>query len=412
MTERPPDLAGVDWLDAPDVRTTFAILDDGAAPSRIVGGAVRNALAGLPVSELDFATPLTPDVVVRRAEAAGCKAVPTGIEHGTVTLVVGGVAHQVTTLREDVETDGRHAVVRFGTDWEADARRRDFTINALSVDAAGRVHDPLAGYSDIVERRVRFIGDADQRIAEDRLRILRFFRFNAEFGSGDLDREGLSAAIRAREGLRQLSGERVGAEMRRLVAVPRAAEIAGSMQESGILGVILGGVAYLGPLARLVAFAPEAGVALRLAALGCRIEEDAERLTGRLRLSNIERETMLAAVVSARRLPTPVTEKEARARLYRMGAVTPWRDAVALGFAWSSALLDDPAWQELYRLPERWSPPRFPLSGADALDAGAGRGPVVGSLLKTLEAWWIDQDFAPDEATLRARLQQMVSAAQ
>ena len=333
MNDGLPDLAGADWLSAPAVRTVFGILDEGGERARIVGGAVRNALAGVPVSDIDFATPLLPEEVARRAAAAGVKAVPTGIEHGTVTLVVHGVGFQVTTLREDVETDGRHAVVRFGRDWEADACRRDFTVNALSIDAAGTVHDPLGGYPDIVARRIRFIGDPGQRIAEDRLRILRFFRFNAEFGAGAFDPEGLSASIRARDGLRQLSAERVGQEMRRLVVAPRAAETVGAMQDCGILGIVLGGIGYLGPFARLIGFLPEGGVALRLAGLGCRIEEDVERLARLLRLANVERDAMLAVVAAARKLPRPLALPEARRCLYHLGAET-WRNAVALAFAW------------------------------------------------------------------------------
>jgi len=411
MNDALPDLVGAGWLSAPAVRAVFAILDEGNEPARIVGGAVRNALAGMPVSDIDFATPLLPEEVSRRAEAAGVKAVPTGIEHGTVTLVVHGTGFQVTTLREDVETDGRHAVVRFGRDWEADARRRDFTVNALSIDAAGTVHDPLGGYPDIVARRIRFIGDAGQRIAEDRLRILRFFRFNAEFGASAFDPEGLSASIRARDGLRRLSAERVGQEMRRLVVAPRAAETAGIMQDSGILGMVLGGVAYLGPFARLIGFLPEAGVALRLAGLGCRIEEDVERLARLLRLANVERDAMLAATVAARKLPPSVALPEARRSLYHLGTET-WRNAVALAFAWNGDASTESAWRDLYDLPDRWQPPRFPLSGTDALGAGAMRGPAVGTLLKAVEAWWVDRDFAPDEKALRNRLQQMVAAAQ
>ncbi|MEQ8696219.1 MAG: CCA tRNA nucleotidyltransferase [Bauldia litoralis] len=410
MTGVLPDLVGAGWLADAPVRAAFDVLDRDAPPSRIVGGAVRDALAGLPVGELDFATPLEPPAVMQRAEAAGHKAVPTGFDHGTVTVVVRGRPFEVTTLREDVETDGRHAVVRFGSDWEADARRRDFTVNALSVDASGKVHDPLGGYPDIVARRIRFIGAADQRIAEDRLRILRFFRFNATFADGALDPEGLSAAIRGRDGLRALSGERVGAEMRRLVMGRRAVPVATTMQDSGILGVVLGGVAYLGPFDRLAAFAPE-GVALRLAALGCRIEEDVERLTQRLRLANAERDAMLAAVVSARRFRLPMRDREARQRLYRQGPML-WRDTIALAQAWAGSATDDDTWQALYRLPQVWTAPRFPLGGRDVLSAGAVRGPAVGDVLKALESWWVEQDFAPDEAALRARLQQMVSAAQ
>lgn len=415
MSTTPPSLAGADWLETAGVRRVFAALDRDGDESRIVGGAVRDALAGRPVGDVDFATTALPEAVAARAAEAGLKAVPTGIEHGTLTLVAGGEPYQVTTLREDVETDGRRAIVRFGRDWTADARRRDFTVNALSVDAAGAVHDPLGGYPDIVARRVRFIGDADQRIAEDRLRILRFFRFNATFGDGVYDPAGLSASIRGRDGIRALSGERIGQEMRRVILAPRGAEALALMQDGGILPVILSGVAYLGPLGLTIDFEGATGTepwfALRLAALACRVEEDAERVAERLKLTNAERTLMRASVAAARRAPGPGDDRAARRFLYDLGE-DAYRGAVALAFAWSGGTADPAAWADLYRLPERWPRPRFPLGGRDALGAGASHGPAVGAFLKHLEAWWIDEDFAPDADELRSRLQQMIAAAQ
>ncbi len=210
-------------------------LEAGGAQARIVGGAVRNALLGEPVRDIDIATTAEPVDVVRLAVAAGLKAVPTGLEHGTVTVIVHRTPFEVTTLRRDVETFGRHARVAFTTDWGEDARRRDFTINALYCDAAGTVHDPLGGYGDIAGRRVGFIGDAHERIREDYLRILRFFRFCAEYAQGAPDAAGLAAAIELRSGLDQLSGERIRAELLRLLAAPRAVETAVVMEEAGIL---------------------------------------------------------------------------------------------------------------------------------------------------------------------------------
>jgi tRNA nucleotidyltransferase/poly(A) polymerase len=415
MTAPLPSLAGADWLAAPGVRRVFAALNRDGDEARIVGGAVRDALAGRAVGDIDFATTALPDRVAARAAEAGLKPVPTGIEHGTLTLVADGVPYQVTTLREDVETDGRHAVVRFGRDWEADARRRDFTVNALFADATGTVHDPLGGFPDIAARRVRFIGDADQRIAEDRLRILRFFRFNAEFGAGAYDPAGIAASIRGRDGIRALSAERIGQEMRRLAVAARAPEALGLMQDCGILPVILAGVAYLGPLAALIAFEAAAGVAptvpLRLAAAGCRIEEDAERIGERLKLTNAERGLMRDAVGAARRAPPPGDEKAARRFLYDLDEPA-FRGAVALAYAWSGGGADVAAAADLYRLPERWPRPRFPLGGRDALGAGASHGPAIGAFLKQLEAWWIAEDFAPDADMLRSRLQRMIAAAQ
>jgi poly(A) polymerase len=417
VTAKPEDaltrLTGADWLEAPSVRKIFTALEVGGDEVRIVGGTVRNALSGLPVRDIDFATTAPPEMVAARAEAAGLKAVPTGIGHGTYTLVADGVGYEVTTLREDVETDGRHAVVRFGRDWEADARRRDFTVNALSVDSAGIVHDPLGGYADILARRVVFIGDADRRIAEDRLRILRFFRIGAEFAAGPFDRVGLDACARGRQGLRDLSAERIGQEMRRLVLAPRAAEALALMQDYGVLPVVFGGVGHVAAFERLAAFEAALGatpsVALRLAAAGCQVEEDAERIAVRLRLPNAERDLMRVAVAGARGVPDPADERAARRLLYDLGE-HGFQSAVALAGAWRGA--GNEALAALWRLPERWPRPRFPLAGRDVLGAGGRAGPEIGALLRSLEAWWIAEDFRPDAAALRARLQQAIAAAQ
>ena len=396
------------------MRQIFAVLEGGGEEARVVGGAVRNALMGVPVREVDFATTAPPDKITALANAAGIKAVPTGIEHGTVTLVIGGRGFEVTTLREDIETDGRRAVVKFGRDWEADARRRDFTVNSLSVDSAGTIHDPADGYPDIVARRIRFIGDPDQRIAEDRLRILRLFRFHAEYGEGAIDAAGLSAAIRAREGLRELSAERIGLEMRRIVVAPRTAETVTLMQEVGVLTIVLGGVGYLGQFARAVhgeAAADATPVpATQLAALACRVEEDALRITERLRLSNVERDRILATIAAARSFAPLPDAREARRALYRLGPEA-YRDGVIHAFAWTGTPQDPQAWRAVYRLAATWTPPTFPLGGRDIIGRGLA-GPAVGELLRAIEAWWIEQDFGPDEAALRTRLQQMMAEAQ
>jgi poly(A) polymerase len=414
MNANLPNLASAEWLTAPAVRQIFAVIEGGGEEARIVGGAVRNALMGRPVHEVDFATTATPDRITALAAAAGIKAVPTGIEHGTVTLVIGGRGFEVTTLREDIETDGRRAVVKFGRDWEADARRRDFTVNALSVDSAGTIHDPVGGYPDVVARRVRFIGDSNQRIAEDRLRILRLFRFHAEYGEGPIDAAGLSAAIRAREGLRELSAERIGLEMRRIVVARRAAETVTLMQEVGILTIVLGGVGYLAQFARAVhgeeAMDGAPVVATRLAVLSCRIEADALRIAERLRLSNAERDRILATISAAGAFTTVPGAKEARRALYQLGPEA-YRDGVVHAFAWSGTSQDPQAWRALYELPDRWTAPLFPLGGRDIIGKGVA-GPAVGELLRAVEAWWIEQDFAPHEAALRARLQQMMAAVQ
>ena len=414
MTKPFPNLAAAEWPAAPAVRRVFAVLTAGGEEARIAGGAVRNALMGLAVGEVDFATTATPDKVIAAAAKAGIRAVPTGLDHGTVTLVVDGTGFEVTTLRQDIDTDGRHAIVRFGRDWDADARRRDFTVNALSVDAAGVVHDPVGGYPDILARRIRFIGDPDRRIAEDRLRILRLFRFHAQVGEGAIDAAGLAATMRGRDGLRELSAERIGQEMRRIVVAPRAAETVAIMQESGALPVVLGGVGYLAQFAAAVRFEAEVGamatVAPRLSVLACRIEEDVLRVSARLRLANVERERMMATLAAAASVAALRDVRATRRLLYRLGAER-FRDGVVHAFAWSGGADSAPS-LDLYRLPDRWAVPAFPLGGRDVIGHGTPRGPQVGELLRAVEAWWIDQDFAPDEAALRRRLQQMLASAQ
>jgi tRNA nucleotidyltransferase/poly(A) polymerase len=407
-----PSLAGADWLRAPAVAGIFGLLARDGEEARITGGAVRNALMGLPITDIDFATTATPDVVEQRAAKAGVKSVPTGREHGTVTLICHGRPFEVTTLREDVETDGRRAIVRFGRDWEQDARRRDFTINALFLSADGTVHDPAGGYADIVARRVRFIGDGDQRILEDRLRILRFFRFHAQIESGALDPDGLGACIRGRDGLRDLSAERIGQEMRKLVVAPVAADTVEMMQDAGILPVVLGGVGYLGRFRKLTDAETAVGVepvfALRLAALACRIGEDVARLAHGMRLSNQERDRMGTALEAAQAVRLDLDERAARAALYRLGAQA-FRDGLLLAAAEQGG--PDSRVQRLHEFPDRWIVPAFPIDGGGVMAAGVPAGPAVGQVLRGLESWWIAKDFQPDLEALKKELQRMAATA-
>ena len=288
----PPSLKDAEWLKRPETARVFAALEESGVETRAVGGAVRDTLLGLPVSEIDLATTARPDQVMALARTAGLKAVPTGIEHGTVTVIANGVPFEVTTLRRDVETFGRHATIAFTEDWEEDARRRDFTLNALYAGSDGAVFDPLGGYADLVAGRVRFIGDAEARIKEDYLRILRFFRFNAYYGKGPFDPEGLQAAVRLRAGLDQLSAERVAAEFRRLLVAPQAMRAVEALFDYGLLSGLLGSVPRLERFKRLIAIEEMLGLVpdamVRLAALAVFVEEDAERLAARLRLSNAE----------------------------------------------------------------------------------------------------------------------------
>jgi poly(A) polymerase len=356
---------------------------------------------GLPLSDIDIATTATPEEVMRRAAAAGFKAVPTGIDHGTITLVVEGVPFEVTTLREDVETFGRKAIVAFGRDWKVDAERRDFTMNALSISPDGTVHDYVGGLADLRERRVRFIGDPARRIAEDYLRILRFFRFQASYAHGAPDPAGLHACIVARGGLRTLSRERVRGELMKLLLAPYAVPTLAVMAETGFAEPLLGGVPQLASFANMIkveaATAQVPDAARRLGALALLVVEDADRLRDRLRLSNTEHERLLAMAERWWRLSP--AHGDARALLYRLGPVH-FRDRALLAWSRSPAGAADPSWHALADLPARWTPPRFPLRAADLVSRGVLKGPALGAALAVAEEAWIAADFPSDPATL------------
>ena len=336
---------------------------------------------------------------------------PTGIDHGTVTLVVDAQPFEVTTLREDTETFGRKAKVAFGRDWIRDAERRDFTINGLSVDADGVVHDYVGGLYDIAARRVRFIGDPDRRIAEDYLRILRFFRIHAAFGAGEPDREGYLACIRARAGLASLSAERVRMEMLKLMVAEGAAVAVTAMADGGLLLPIFGGVAYTGPLKvmisaeRMLGWNPDA--IRRLGALAVAVTEDAKRVATRLRLTNAETKALDSMGHRWWRLGG-MDEATARRRLYRLGE-NRYRDRLLLAWARAGGDTDSAHWRELALLPERWSAPKFPLKAADFIARGIAEGPVLGQVLALAEDAWLAADFPLDEGALKTIADQAVA---
>jgi poly(A) polymerase len=397
-------LADAAWLAHGEAARLLALLNRDDEEARVVGGAVRNALLGLPVVEIDIATTAVPEEVMRRVEAAGGKAIPTGIAHGTVTAVIDGRPFEVTTLRQDVETFGRHARVAFGRDWQADARRRDFTINALFASADGTVHDYVGGLDDITARRVRFIGEPARRIEEDYLRILRFFRFHAWFAEGPLDAASLAACIRLRAGLEFLSRERVRLEMLKLLPAPHATPTLVVMAESGLLGSVLGGVAYLASFENTVKVEASAGVdadaVRRLGALGVWVAEDAERLTQRLRLTNAESER-LRGLESWWRVVPAHGKQAARALLYRLG-LQAFVDRVLIAWARSEAGAVDASWRALATLPQSWTLPAFPLKAADFARRGIGAGPSMGEALRAAEAAWIAADFPSDRSAIEA----------
>jgi len=396
-------LADAGWLRVAPLARALSILNSGGEEARVVGGAARNALMGLPLSDIDIATTAPPDEVVRRAAAGGLRAVPTGIDHGTVTLVVDGTPFEVTTLRQDVETFGRKAKVAFGRDWKLDAERRDFTMNALSISADGVVHDYVDGLADLEAHRVRFIGDPARRIAEDYLRILRFFRFQASYAHGAPDPAGLHACIVARDGLRNLSRERVRAELMKLLVAPYAVPTLVVMAEAGFAELLLGGLALLASFANMIKVEEAAEVApdavRRLGALGVLIDEDAERLQEKLRLFNSEYERLASIADCWWRVSPALGEAGARELLYRLG---PDRYVDRVLVAWTRAPQGaaDPAWRALVALPTRWTAPRFPLKSNDLVARGVSRGPALGVALRAAEEAWIVAGFPLDQVAL------------
>ncbi|MGP4690406.1 CCA tRNA nucleotidyltransferase [Agrobacterium cavarae] len=409
-------IAGQSWFSKPGLQRIFSLLNADGGEARVVGGAVRNALMGLPVGDIDMATTLPPQDVVERAKEAGIKAVPTGIDHGTVTLVVDGEGYEVTTLRRDVTTDGRHAEVAFGTDWKEDAERRDLTINALYADASGEVIDLIGGLADIETKTVRFIGDAATRIAEDHLRILRFFRFFAYYGSGRPDADGLRASARAKDKLSTLSAERVWSEMKKLLGADDPSRALLWMRQAGVLAQILpetekwGIDSIHGLVATEQALGWKPDPMLRLASI---IPPDAERvaaLSSRLRMSKNEA-ARLDQWAKAPAVDPTLAETALDRLLYRQGVEgVKTRLKLALSSARADMSAGEAAMQKIAKLStllaraEKFNKPSFPLSGADVLAAGLPAGPQVGEVLSELEAAWVDGNFAADRETLLARL--------
>jgi poly(A) polymerase len=391
------------WLTQGPLPRLLEVLSGDGEEARVAGGAVRNAVMKLPPGDIDIATTATPEEVIRRVTQAGLKAVPTGIEHGTVTVVAAGIPFEVTTLRVDVETFGRKANVRFGRDWKADAERRDFTMNALTATADGTIHDYVGGLADLEARRVRFIGDPAMRIAEDYLRILRFFRFHAAYGEGEPDAAGVAACIAGRRGLEQLSRERARMELLKLLVAKGVVPALIVMADAGLLGSILGGVPLTAGVARIAEI--EAALDLapdpirRLAALNVLIVEDAERLWQRLRLANAEHEWLASMADGWWRVSPKAGEHAARRWLYRLGP-EHYSNRVLLAWARASAQPDDDDWRRLATLPQRWTAPAFPLRAANFMQRGVEKGPALGAALRAAEEAWIAADFPADSETI------------
>ena len=401
LVRTPDDRLAGGPLDDPRLRRVLDLLNPEAEETRLVGGAVRNMLLGLPPGDLDLATTLHPEAVRKLAKTAGFRAIPTGIAHGTVTILSGRLSLEVTTLREDVETDGRHAVVRFGRDFEADARRRDFTINALSVDRNGHVFDYVGGLADLARRRIRFIGDADRRIREDYLRILRFFRFHATYGTGPLDPDGRAAVLANRAGLGRLSRERIRSEMLKILTAPGAAAAIAAMHEAGILVSILGRPGDPDRLARLVALDPPPGDAvLRLGALALGEVGDTEALRAALRLSNAEADRLSAALDARRDLGVrtmPPTSAELRRLLFFHGREAG-DDALRLAYA-DEDRSDLQDWRRAMADLAGIAVPVLPISGRHLLAHGIA-GPALGAALARFKSAWAEADFPADPSSV------------
>ncbi len=407
------DPARETWMRAPETLAVLAALTQGGGEARFVGGAVRNALLKREVADIDIATTLAPDAVMKRLEAAGLGAVPTGIEHGTVTAISGGKPFEVTTLRRDVSTDGRRAVVAFTADWAEDAQRRDFTLNALYADAEGNILDSVGGVADLQAGRIRFVGDAAQRIREDYLRLLRLFRFHAWYGKGELDAEALKAAAAEKAGLAQLSGERIQKELLKLLAADDPMPVLRAMAATGILGDLLPGALQLPRLERLVAndtnafFAPDP--VLRLAALLPDDVQTAKQIAGKLKLSSTDRERLEDLAGAREKIVSYLSIREVRKFLYRLGAER-FRGRVMLRWAEDPKASSGIQWRALLALADSWTRPHFPLTGRDVMSAGVAEGPLIGRILAEVEDWWVDSDFIEDEFSLAERLKAVVQA--
>jgi poly(A) polymerase len=411
------------WMTAPETAAVMAALSAAAGEARFVGGCVRDALLGRRVRDVDIATHEPPERVMNLLARAGIKAIPTGIKHGTVTAVIGAKHFEITTLRRDVETYGRHAKVEYTNDWQADAARRDFTMNALFCSADGIIYDPFGGLADLRAQRVRFVGDPEARIREDVLRLLRFFRFHAHYGKPPPDAAALAACRSLAHLLPTLSGERICGETLKLLSAPQPADIIDLMRETGVLAHFLPEATRIDRLRTLVAIegraprdlVPGADPIRRLAALLDGSEAGALAVATRLRFSNAERDRLIGLAGDPE--PSPDLDGPVRRRLiYRLGparyrdrALIAWAASVAGAAAMDQRVTE--AWIDVLRSGVEWAAPRFPLKGRDAVKLGVPPGPAVGRLMATLEDWWIAGDFQADREACLAKLKDLSATA-
>ena len=387
---RPDQRRAFSWLETPHLKAVVAALEK-AAPggARFVGGCVRDSLIGDAPKDFDIATVLEPPDILAAAKVAGLRAAPTGIDHGTVTIIADHQGVEATTLRADVSTDGRRATVSFTADWTVDAMRRDFTINAIYLSPDGFLYDPAGGLADIKARNVRFIGDAEQRIREDYLRILRFFRFSARFAPA-YDPVGMAAAARLKDGVSTLSAERIGAEVMAILALPRAVFALDGMQQCGVLAKVWNAPARIDAVERIKALASQTAAPVVLAAL---FGEHGEGVGAALRLSNAEKAMRSAALKGAGAVKAGLDDKAIRRLIYQLGRDT-FFDAIAVAGANKAITADE--YHRLSGVAEKWRPPAQPFSGKDVVAFGIKPGPEIAKILAAAETTWMAEDFPPE----------------
>lgn len=391
------------WMTAPETRAVMDILNRDGDMARFVGGCVRNAVMGLPISDIDIATRHTPEKTTELLETEGIRVVPTGLQHGTVTAIVNREHFEITTLRLDVETDGRRAVVAFTEDWREDAARRDFTMNAMFLRPDGSLDDPFGGHADALSGLIRFVGDPSTRIREDVLRILRFFRFHAHFGKQEIDPAGLKACADHAALIRDLSGERIRTEFLKLLAAPNPNPVLAAMEETHVLHEFLPGPYDPAALHRLIHFAPEeTDPILRLAAFAPERPNQAFQASQRMRFSNAEAARFTD--LSSGDLGEMTDDQAVRRQIHAHGN-SLFEQLVRLGHA--GGTFDDTTTRALQARSEGWQKPVLPVRGADLVKLGIAAGPGVGDLLREIEIWWIERDFAPGREECLAEIRRM-----
>ena len=390
------NLKNLSWLRSNSVQQIFSILEEIGAETRVVGGAVRNSILKLDVKEKDFATTAVPEEVITIFTAKGIKTIPTGISYGTVTIVIDSEEFEITTLREDIQTDGRHAVVKFGKDWSKDAQRRDFTMNALYLDRNGKLFDYVNGYQDCLVKKVRFIGSADQRIKEDYLRILRYFRFMATLGLGDFDKTTMSAILRNRQGLNQLSPERISMELKRIFSAPSANKIFETLVETGIFQILTGGVARLLHFQRLfelsIKFNLRINPAIMVYALAVFVTEDINRLVEKIFFLFSEKKRLLRIHEFVNIHSLEKTDQSLTKLLYKYGRQITI-EGVLIKFARGELPIKEFELELIIQNLNKLEIPIFEITGDDLISLGFKPGIQMGELLRKCELEWINSGF-------------------